>query len=276
MKTEEFDMKTILSALPVPDEDGRFPYTGLAGGQLAADVLMPGDPGRSRRIASRFEQARDLGIHGACAASTGTTEAGHPISVLSSGMGAAAVTEVVREAKAMQVQSLIRVGTCGGIGEEMKPGTILIAAGAVRGDGASGELAPAGYPAVPDLSVTRALCLAAREMGEEAVLGLYRSHDAFYRESKAADEGMAARMALWKEANVQAVENESAALFTAGRLLGVAAGTICVILSNMLAGDTPENNFMLTHPDKMQERVDTAIAIAIRAVDILAEGRASR
>ena len=67
---------------------------------------------------------------------------------------------------------------------------------------------PANASAVKRTTVN-ALVQAAEELGEEVIVGLYRSHDAFYRESKAAGEGLEDRMRKWEETGVAVVENES-------------------------------------------------------------------
>ena len=47
-------------------------------------------------------------------------------------------------------EAVIRVGTCGGVQPDLAPGTIVIASGCVRGEGASYELVPPEFPAVAD------------------------------------------------------------------------------------------------------------------------------
>ncbi|MBQ2583897.1 MAG: uridine phosphorylase, partial [Erysipelotrichaceae bacterium] len=51
----------------------------------------------------------------------------------------------------------IRVGTCGGMQPEVKPGDLVIASGAIRQDGTSKEYMPIEFPAVADIDVDRFL-----------------------------------------------------------------------------------------------------------------------
>ena len=266
-------MKRYYQGVPRTDEDGRFINTGIRAGELAECVLLPGDPHRSEVISKLFKEPSFVGRKGTFAAYNGFTENSTPVSVMSSGMGCACVTTALEELADAGVRTVIRVGTCGGVKPGLKPGTIVIAGGCVRGEGASYEFVPEDFPAVADPYVVAALSQAAEEMGEEAVVGLYRSHDAFYRESKAAGEGLRERMQRWVETGVVVVENESGTLFTFGHLLGLRTGTICVALGSMF--DSDEDGEVIydvyKDPNYMARRIETASRIAIRAAELLKE-----
>lgn len=88
------------------------------------------------------------------------------------------------------------------------------------------SLCPPEFPAVADPLLVRALCSAAQELDEPVRVGLYRSHDAFYMESKAAHPGLRERMQKWIDTGVLVVENESGLLFTYGHLLGLRTASI--------------------------------------------------
>ena len=171
-------------------------------------------------------------------------------------------------------KTIIRVGTCGGVQPWMKPGTIVIASGCVRGEGASYELVPPEFPAVADPFVVAALTQAAHEMGEDPLVGLYRSHDAFYMESKAAHPGLRERMQKWIDTGVLVVENESGTLFTYSHLLGLRAGCVCVALGSMFSDpNAPQTSVYgaYSDPDFLAKRIEVASRIAIRAAEILEE-----
>ena len=165
------------------DENGKMFHTGLGPGDIAETVLMPGDLDRSRIIADCFKEARFVAERRTYFTYTGVTENDTPVSVVSSGMGPLSVSTVAEELKHLGLKTLIRVGTGGAISNNIKPGTICIATGCVRGDGASYEYAPAEFPAYADPYVVRALTMACHEFGEEPRVGLYRAHDSYYRET---------------------------------------------------------------------------------------------
>lgn len=63
----------------------------------------------------------------------------------------------------MRCTHVLRVGTCGGMQENILGGDLVIADGAIRMEGTSREYAPVEYPAVPDFTVTTALVQAAKK-----------------------------------------------------------------------------------------------------------------
>ncbi len=267
-------MKQYLPTPTVLGADGCCPATGLAVGQSAPCVLMPGDPHRSKIISELFRDAAFTAHRGTYATFTGHTPNGTPIGVTSSGMGCSCVATAMEELKAAGAETVIRVGTCGGVQPWMQPGRLVIASGCVRGEGASYEVVPPEFPAVADPLVVAALMQAAQEAGEDALVGLYRSHDAFYMESKAAHPGLRERMQKWIDTNVLVVENESGMLFTYGHLLGLRTGTICVALGSMFADSTqeaPEVYGAYADPNFLAERIKAASRVAIRAAELLEE-----
>jgi len=259
---------------PKTDETGRMLFTGLKPGDLAETVLLPGDPHRCEVIAGHFAESRFIGQRSTFAAYTGKTKSGTPVSVVSSGMGCMCVALAMEELAKLGVKNVIRVGTCAGLQPDIAPGTLSIATGCVRGEGASYEYVPGEFPAVADYKLVGALEDAAKELNEKHVLGLYRSHDSFYMESIAAHEGLWNRMEIWQAANVVSEENESGTLFPLGYLLGIRTATICVVLGYMLADFDPykQSNYpAYTDPHFLEQRVNAETEVALRAVDLLAK-----
>ena len=253
----------IQSRVPL-GKDGLLPRTGLAIGQSAPHVLIPGDPHRSQIISTFFRDAEFTAHRGTCATYTGHSNNGTPVGVTSSGMGASCIYAALEELADAGAKSVIRVGTCSAIQTETAPGTLVIGSGCVRGEGASYELVPPEFPAVADPYVVSALMQAAQELGENYIVGLYRSHDAFYMESRAAHPGLQERMQKWVDAGVLVVENESGTLYPSAHLLGLRAGCICVALGTMFR---PE----MISSDLLPKRIEAASRVAIRAAEILEE-----
>ena len=257
---------------PLYDEEGKLRFTGLRPGDLAKTVLLPGDPHRCELIARQFKDARFIGQRSTFAAYTGYTLKGTPVSVVSSGMGCMCVSLAMEEFAHLGVENVIRVGTCAGLQPDIAPGTISIATGCVRGEGASLEYVPLEYPAVADYRLVSAIRESAEQLKENYVLGLYRSHDAFYMESMAAHEGLWDRMELWQAANVVSEENESGTLFPMGYLLGIRTTSFCVVLGYMLADYDPSglsNYPVYGDPAYLEERVNAETKVILNAVDLL-------
>lgn len=260
------------------DKQGKMFHTGLAEGAVAPTVLMPGDLGRSQVIADCFKESEYLGRRRTFVSYTGKTPQDVPVSVVSSGMGPMAVSVALEEFKHLGVKNVIRVGTGAALLKDYKPGSMIIATGGVRGEGASYEYAPPEFPSIADHQVTNALIQACHEFGEEPIVGLYRSHDAFYRETRVVMQETAERMKAWVDAGVKMVENESSAMFIIAHRLGMRAGAICVSEMSMIEGTEyyegpptreayPETN----DPDFMKKRIKRCSEISVRAVEILDE-----
>ena len=234
-------------------------------------MLLPGDPHRSKIISGFFRDAEFTAHRGTYATYTGHTANGTPVGVTSSGMGCSCVVSALEELAQAGAKAVIRVGTCGGVQPWMQPGRIVIASGCVRGEGASFELVPPEFPAVADPFVVRALTQAAHELGDDPLVGLYRSHDAFYMESKAAHPGLRERMQKWIDTGVLVVENESGTLFTYGHLLGLRTASICVALGSMFAEPGSQVYGAYADPDFLAKRIELASRIALRAAELLKE-----
>ncbi|KFI46791.1 purine-nucleoside phosphorylase [Bifidobacterium bohemicum] len=97
-------------------------------GDVAQTVLLPGDPLRAKYIAENFlEDPKLYNTVRNAFGYTGTYK-GHPVSVQGTGMGIPSIsiygTELIKD---FGVQNLIRVGTCGGMGKDVKLRDVLIA-----------------------------------------------------------------------------------------------------------------------------------------------------
>ena len=170
----------------VTDSEGRMYFTGLKEGDIAPTVLMPGDLARSKIISECFKEAHFVNGRRTYYTYTGVTQNDVPVTALSSGMGPLAVSTVAEECAQIGCKNLIRVGTGAALLTDYEPGRIIIATGCVRGDGNSYEYVPAEYPAAADPYVVEALIRACKEFGEDPIVGLYRAHDSYYRETNTA------------------------------------------------------------------------------------------
>ena len=106
-------------------------HIGAAAGDIAPTVLMPGDPLRAKWIAETFlDDARCYSEVRGMYGYTGTWR-GQPVSVQGSGMGqpslAIYATELFTE---YDVQSVIRVGSCGALTEKLAVRDVVIASAA--------------------------------------------------------------------------------------------------------------------------------------------------
>src|SRR5829696_7785269 len=125
--------------------------------EYAVDALLPGDPGRALSLAQQLLTEPRMSNHArGLWGYTGTTPAGRPLSIQSTGMGGPSAAIVLHELAELGVKRAIRVGTCAAIVEGMRHGDLVIAGEALAEDGASRALG-ASEAADPDPELTARL-----------------------------------------------------------------------------------------------------------------------
>jgi len=202
-----------------------------APGEIAPLVLFPGDPRRATWIAETFlDGAKCYSEVRGMFGYTGTWN-GRPVSVQGSGMGqpslAIYVNELFRE---YDVQTIIRVGSCGALTERLAIRDLVIASGACT-DSSMNRIAFEGldYAPVADFGLLRDAAAAAERHGG-AHVGLMFSSDSFYP----ARPELTTRMV---EHGVLAVEMEASALYTLAARFGRRALTICTVSDQVVTGE---------------------------------------
>ena len=209
-------------------------HLGARPGDIAPLVLMPGDPLRAKWIAETFlgDPRRYTEVRGMYGY-TGTWR-GRQVSVQGSGMGQPSLAIYVNELfTEYDVQSVIRVGSCGAMTERIAVRDIVIASGACT-DSSMNRIRFEGldYAPVADFGLLRAAhdAATAREGDEGVHVGLIYSSDSFYP----ARPELAARMA---EYGVLAVEMEASALYTLAAKHGRRALAICTVSDHLVTGE---------------------------------------
>lgn len=207
-------------------------HIGAAAGDIAPTVLMPGDPLRARWIAETFlDDARCYTEVRGMLGYTGTWH-GEPVSVQGSGMGqpslAIYATELFAE---YDVQSVVRVGSCGALTERLAVRDVVIASAACT-DSSMNRHRFHGYDYAPvaDFGLLRAAYDAAVEQGVEPHVGPIFSSDSFY-------SPRVELMAPMVEHGVLAVEMEASALYTLAAKHGRRALAICTVSDHIVTGE---------------------------------------
>jgi len=237
------------------------PLTGIPGEGLPESVIVCGDPGRASKAAEQLTGAELFSEKREYRCFVGSFE-GHRVAVCSHGIGAPGAAIAFEELIRAGARKIIRAGTCGALQTGMRAGHLVIATAAVQGTGYGRETVPPGYPAVADLDLTLALRLQASEAGKPFSCGIILSRDNFYRGVNLVDN---LDYALLSEANVQAVEMESAALFIIGSLRGVQTASILAVDGNVLESAGESMDTYVPGRQAVQEAVETEITIALKS-----------
>ena len=196
--------------------------------QIAKTVLMPGDPLRSEFIAKTYLDDPVLvnnvrGVHGY----TGKYR-GKPVTVMASGMGQPSIGIYSYELyKFYDVDSIIRVGSCGAFHKDLHVRDIIIAMGAcTNGNYAAQFKLPGTFAPLADFDLTRRAVDLCEQKGLRYMVGNILSSDTFYN---ATSNGLE-----WGEMGVLGVEMESAALYCNAAWLHKKALCICTVSDSFI------------------------------------------
>ena len=209
------------------------PHISSEPGDFAKTVLMPGDPLRAKYIAENFLEDAVLvnnvrGVQGY----TGFYK-GKRVSVMASGMGQPAIGIYSYELyNFYDVETIIRVGSCGSFSPDLHARDIIVAMGAcTNGNYASQYNLPGTFCPIADFDLVRRAAEECEKAGVNYRVGNIFSSDMFYDD---ANSGM-----LWAKMGVLGVEMESAALYCNAARAGKKALCICTVSDSFIY---PEEN----------------------------------
>lgn len=228
-------------------------HIGAEKGQIADKVLLAGDPLRARAIADRFLE--DVFEYNSVRGMYGYTGnyMGKPVSVQGSGMGIPSISIYAHELmNEYDVKTLIRVGTCGSLQENVKIRDIVIAMGAST-DSAINHHRFGGmdYAPIADFDLLSKAIALAKQAHLPMHVGNILSSDQFYHH----DED---NWKTWADYNVLAVEMESSALYTLAAHFGAKALTILTVSDHLISKEFASS----------QERQSSFMDMARIALDI--------
>ncbi len=216
-------------------------HIGLGPGELAEYILLPGDPDRTSRIASRLESIELEQRHREFASVTGRFR-GERVSVVSTGIGTDNVEIVVAEILAITERpTFIRVGSCGALQPEMSLGDLAITTGAVRLESTTSFFVHDGYPAVADYEAVAALIEAAERLGHRYHVGITATAPGFFGAQGRPIPQLPIRYPDLAEdmarQRVMNFEMEASALLVLASLGRCRAGVVCAVYANRTTGD---------------------------------------
>ena len=227
------------------------PHISARAGDFADVVLMPGDPQRAEHIANTFlvgaRRVTDVrNMYGY----TGEYH-GQRVSVMAHGIGIPScsiyATELIRE---YGVKTLIRVGSCGALAQDMKLGDVILALGASTDSKVNRlRFMDHDFAAIADFDLLDAAARAAHRNGTRVRIGNVFSSDLFYTPQPQMFDVM-------ESMGVLAVEMEISGLY------GVAAENSARALGILTVSDHIRRKEHLT-PEERRSSFDAMIAIAM-------------
>ena len=262
------------AGLPIADRRVALPKTerqyhiALGPGELAEYILLPGDPDRTARIATRLESIEFERRNREFASVTGTYR-GQRISVVSTGIGTDNVEIAVAEILAITSRpTFIRVGSCGALQPEIQLGDVVISSAAVRLEATTSFFVHDGYPAVADYEAVAALVEAADRLGHRSHVGITATAPGFYGAQGRPIPQLPIRYPDLAEElareRVLNFEMEASALMVLAGLGRCRAGVVCAVFAQRVSGE------FLT--GAARERAESAcVETGLEALAVLAE-----
>ncbi len=233
------------------------PHIKAIPADFAETVLMPGDPLRAKFVAENFLTDARLvnnvrGIQGY----TGTYK-GTPVSVMASGMGMPSIGIYSYELyNFFGVENIIRIGSAGGLADDVKLRDVLIGMGACTNSAYQDQYKLNGnYAPIASFELVRRAVEEAEALGVRYKVGNLLSSDIFYHADPDFNLG-------WYKMGVLAVEMEAAALYMNAAAAGRRALAICTVSDHILRGevldaDARQNTFT----DMMTIALNVAVSV---------------
>lgn len=195
------------------------PHIRCTNEDAALYAILPGDPQRVERIKEFLTDAKDIAFNREHKSISGYYK-GVKVMAVSTGMGGPSTAIAIEELANIGVKAMIRIGSCGALRAGIGLGDLVIVNGAVRDDGASRAYVDPIYPAVPDTELLFDVIEAAKTQGFPYHVGLGRSHDCLYGDTKGDLN------TFWGSRGVLGSDMETATLFVVGRLRGIKTASI--------------------------------------------------
>lgn len=209
------------------------PHNNANKGDIAKTVLMPGDPLRAKFIAETYLE--DAVLYNTVRNMYGYTGFynGVRVSVQGSGMGMPSIGiysyELFHE---YDVDRIIRVGTSGGVSDDVKLRDIVIAQAACTNSAYANQYDLYGtFAPIADYEMLEASVNAARELGVNVRVGNVLSSDIFYYSKESP-------LPMWGKMGVLATEMEAAALYMNAAEAGKKALCITTVSDCPLRGES--------------------------------------
>ena len=157
------------------------------------------------------------------------------------------------------VASLVRVGTCGSLQKNISIGDIVIATGAIRGDGASPYYVSKDFSTRAHPRVVEALSQAADSLGVTVHTGPVFTTDALFRETPELLEDL-------EHQNTAAIDMVTSTFLTVAQVRGRRAGAILAVSDETLTGK------MGFRDPKFLRAEEKIVEVALKSIDWLRGG----
>lgn len=230
------------------------PHISAGPGDFAEAVLLPGDPLRARYIAEHFlDGAREVTSVRNMLGFTGTYR-DMPVSVMGTGMGIPSAsiyaTELIKD---YGVQRLVRVGSCGGVGEGIALRDVVLAAGACTDSQVNrARYGGQDFAAIADFALLRRAAEAAEAADIAVRVGNVHSAELFY-------DPRSTQLEMFRRMGVLAIEMEAAGLYGVAAEYGARALGVMTVSDLVPSGEQ-------TSSDERERTFGEMVTVALEAL----------
>lgn len=197
-------------------------------GSLPPVALIPGPRERSQMILGGLEDTRKAFAFLDYEAHTGSHK-GKRITVANGGRYAADTAITTELLCAAGVESLIRIGSCGGLQKKVRIGDLVIVTAALRGEGTTPYYVPKNFSTVAHPDIVRALVEAAKSLKVRYHLGWVYTTDALFQETPDLIDGL-------EQQGISCIDMVTSAFLTVAQVRNKKAGAILAVSDECLNG----------------------------------------
>lgn len=230
------------------------PHIAAGEGEIAKTVLLPGDPLRAKFIAETFlENVTCFNTVRNMLGFTGEYN-GKKVSVMGSGMGMPSIGIYSYELyNFYDVDRIIRIGSAGGISDEVKLRDLVIGMGASTNSNYAAQYnLPGTIAPLADFGLVRRAVESAEEQGIHVAVGNILSSDVFYNADPTFND-------RWKQMGILCVEMEAAALYLNAAYAKKEALCMLTISDHLYTGEAlPASERQTSFREMMQVALDIA------------------
>ena len=223
------------SSARMPWRGERPPHLPLKVGEIAPDILLPGDPDRVTMLASQMTELVDHGRRREYAAVTGRYH-GRRITICSSGIGGPSTEIALVELAMLGARRIIRIGGMSALVPSIAPGSFLGVVSATGGTGAARSYSDKGKAnSAPGMAL--ALVNEAAALGYTARTGIVGSTDSYYAGQdrpliRFGDSPETENLDKLVRQGVHGVEMEAETVLVVCSALGLAGGALLCVHGN--------------------------------------------
>lgn len=209
---------------------------------IAERAILVGDPGRALMLAQELLEQPKMSNHArGLWGYTGSSVAGHELTIQSTGMGGPSASVVLADLAELGVRRAIRIGTCASLGDRGL-GELVVVSEAHAGQGAFVSSEATKAP-LPDGELTAAL----QDHLPEARLGVAVSLDGLYRPERARPSALA-----------EVADMQTASLFGTAAQVNLALAVLLIVTEKNDAGQLRDEEL-----EEAAKRAGRAAAIGV-------------